>query len=50
MPSDTIERIVICCWIEWRVLKRVNLIVPENIHVNSFVYEPILDMGDGELK
>lgn len=32
------------------VLKKVNLITPENIHVNSFMYEPILDMGDGELR
>ena len=32
------------------VLKRVNLITPENIHINSFMYEPIIDMGDGELK
>ncbi len=31
-------------------LQRVNLITPENIHVNSFMYEPILDMGDGELR
>lgn len=32
------------------ILKKVNLITPENIHVNSFMYEPILDMGDGELR
>jgi len=32
------------------VLRRVNLITPENIHLNSFMYEPILDMGDYELK
>ncbi len=32
------------------LLKRVNLITPENIHLNSFMYEPILDMGDNELK
>jgi hypothetical protein len=32
------------------VLRRVNLITPENIHINSFMYEPILDMGDGELR
>jgi hypothetical protein len=23
---------------------------PENIHINSFMYEPILDMGDDELR
>lgn len=32
------------------ILKKVNLITPENIHVNSFMYEPILDMGDDELR
>ncbi len=32
------------------ILKKVNLITPENIHVNSFMYEPILDMGDSELR
>ncbi len=31
-------------------LKRVNLITPANIHINSFMYEPILDMGFYELK
>lgn len=32
------------------ILKRVSLITSENIHINSFMYEPILDMGDSELK
>lgn len=32
------------------ILKKVILITPENIHVNSFMYEPILDMGDNELR
>ncbi len=32
------------------ILKRVILITPENIHINSFMYEPILDMGDIELR
>lgn len=32
------------------LLKRVNLITSENIHINSFMYEPILDMGDQELR
>jgi hypothetical protein len=27
----------------------VNLITPANIHINAFMYEPILDMGIGEL-
>lgn len=35
---------------EVQVLKRVNLMTPENIHLNSFMYEPILDMAPYELK
>lgn len=31
------------------LLRRVNLITPANIHINAFMYEPILDMGMGEL-
>ncbi|MEP1231677.1 MAG: hypothetical protein ABJG88_13475, partial [Litorimonas sp.] len=31
------------------ILRRVNLITPANIHINAFMYEPILDMGTGEL-
>jgi hypothetical protein len=31
------------------LLRRVNLITPANIHINAFMYEPILDMGTGEL-
>jgi len=26
-------------------MDRVNLMTPENIHLNSFMYEPILDMS-----
>ena len=33
-----------------RVLQRVALMTPENIHLNSFMYEPILDMSDGHLR
>jgi len=33
-----------------RTLESVNIMTPENIHLNSFMYEPILDMGIGELK
>lgn len=33
-----------------KIINRVSLITPENIHINSFMYEPILDMGDVELK
>lgn len=28
-----------------KVLDRVNLITPENIHVNSFMFEPIIDLS-----
>jgi energy-coupling factor transporter ATP-binding protein EcfA2 len=33
-----------------RVLDRVALMTPENIHLNSFMYEPIVDMSDDHLK
>ena len=33
-----------------KVLEHVNLMTPENIHFNSFMYEPILDMSDEHLK
>jgi len=32
------------------VLQRVALMTPENIHLNSFMYEPILDMSDHHLR
>ncbi len=32
------------------VLDRVILMTPENIHLNSFMYEPILDMADEHLR
>lgn len=35
---------------EITLMKSINLITPANIHINSFMYEPILDMGFGELK
>lgn len=31
-------------------LQRVALMTPENIHLNSFMYEPILDMSDEHLR
>lgn len=31
-------------------IQRVILMTPENIHMNSFMYEPILDMGGDHLK
>ncbi|CAG0985249.1 hypothetical protein METP3_02315 [Methanosarcinales archaeon] len=33
-----------------KILEQVNLMTPENIHLNSFMYEPILDMSDFHLK
>lgn len=33
-----------------RVLQKVMLMTPENIHLNSFMYEPILDMSDQHLR
>jgi hypothetical protein len=31
-------------------LDKVSLMTPENIHVNSFMYEPIIDMSDDNLR
>jgi len=33
-----------------RTLRNVVLMTPENIHLNSFMYEPIVDMSDEHLK
>ncbi|HEX3942283.1 MAG TPA: hypothetical protein VHX11_12430, partial [Acidobacteriaceae bacterium] len=33
-----------------RVLDRVALMTPENIHLNSFMFEPIIDMADTHLR
>ena len=33
-----------------KIIKKVGLITPCNIHINSFMYEPILDMDLFELK
>lgn len=35
---------------EVKLLEQVNLMTPENIHLNSFMYEPILDMSSKHLK
>ena len=32
------------------IIKRVILMTPESIHLNSFMYEPILDMSDEHLR
>jgi len=34
---------------ECKILDKVNLITPENIHLNSFMFEPILDLSMGHL-
>ena len=36
--------------IKIQLLEQVNLMTPENIHLNSFMYEPILDMSNHHLK
>lgn len=33
-----------------KILERVNLMTPENIHLNSFMFEPILDLSEYHLK
>lgn len=33
-----------------KILQQVTLMTPENIHLNSFMYEPILDMSDEHLR
>lgn len=33
-----------------RTFEGVVLMTPENIHLNSFMYEPILDMSDDRVK
>ena len=32
------------------LLDQINLMTPENIHLNSFMYEPILDLSNSHLK
>ena len=33
-----------------RILRKVMLMTPEHIHLNAFMYEPILDMSDDSLR
>lgn len=35
---------------EIRVIDEINLITPESIHLNSFMYEPLIDISDWSLK
>lgn len=32
-----------------KILEKVNIMTPENIHLNSFMYEPIIDMSSNSL-
>jgi ABC-type lipoprotein export system ATPase subunit len=32
------------------ILEKVNIMTPENIHLNSFMFEPLLDLSDFHLK
>ncbi len=33
-----------------KILEQVNIMTPENIHINAFMYEPIIDLSDWHLK
>ena len=35
---------------EVKLMEQVNLMSAENIHINAFMYEPILDLSDKHLK
>lgn len=35
---------------EIAVIENVNLITPESIHINSFMFEPLIDISDWTLK
>jgi DNA-binding NtrC family response regulator len=35
---------------ELKIIEQVNLMTAENIHINAFMYEPILDLSDKHLK
>lgn len=35
---------------EEKIIKKILLMTPESIHINSFMYEPILDMWDWHLR
>ncbi|BDH60303.1 hypothetical protein MTP04_04330 [Lysinibacillus sp. PLM2] len=32
------------------ILEKVNIMIPENIHLNSFMLEPIIDLLDYHLR
>lgn len=35
---------------DWSILKQVSIITPENIHINSFMFEPLIDIEFNNLK
>lgn len=35
---------------DWFILKQVSVITPENIHINSFMFEPLIDIDFNDLK
>lgn len=37
-------------WDKGKLIKKVVMLTPENIHLNSFMYEPILDTSEDELR
>lgn len=37
-------------FVQIEIIQRVILMTPENIHLNSFMYEPIMDMSDEHLR
>lgn len=37
-------------WDKGESIKKVVMLTPENIHINSFMYEPILDTSEDELR
>lgn len=36
--------------VEFKVIKEVNMFTAEGIHINSFMYEPLIDLSDWALK
>ena len=50
MLSDRFEKDFPSEYAAIDIFRQVNLMTPENIHVNSFMYEPILDMSNDHLK
>lgn len=47
---DEYKRYGLLSWEKWNCIKKVVMLTPENIHINSFMYEPILDTSEHELR